>query len=909
VIDPKPLATTSVWVRIGALGVDGNAPLSIQSSTTTVYARFVCPPDRIEANSGHRAAGRQRCSDAEVGCRLSAATFCTPLSLALLAKAQADPDHLLRLWVICADPALAALPWELLTDPVTGQRLTRKGSISRWLSSDGDILSPTRSVTASGPVRALLIGSSPEAAREIEAIVQVFDDAPASIAAKPTVLQNPDRQSIIDTFGQAHDQTRPFDVVHFAGPASFRQEGTPALVLHGDDPHLSAHDLGLLARTENPRLVVLNVYAFPGAAANHAAVLPAFASELATNGVPGIIGMRKDVHDGRTASVVADLYAALLDGRTVDRAVIDVRNLIEREDDELNHPADIPVWYLAPDCGPLVQRGPQIGASGDDSTPEPRPWSLAWMRANRRRLARYAVTTIIPLLVFYMTLVTDVQGWWASRQLPVMDGSFNVAVAEFSVENGVDEELGGLDKVVFDHFATRLGCDDGGAGPEDVDIRFGCIGPDRVGRRIQPTPVDSLEAFESLANSSNADVVVAGVLQVTEAAVGGEPRAQLKVVLYVSPDNLDLAPEVTGVHELAILGAASPAGGRAAAKVQREELAARVVEGTAALAELIFVLGYQELGRYEDALARLRRVDDQSVLVGSNLTGVIAGNLHGQLGQLHDAEQAYAAAQTGHPRDPRPVLGLAEIAYQKAAAVRGAAFCQQGALNSEEEKLLDDAAQTWTDAMLLGGSERPRVEGIGLLGFSRVATCRTLAGQSDQRAAATKHAAAVLDLQEQHGALADIAAFANMNLYLLARSLAEASRGTAAVAAWREARDHANAAFQLRSQMPDAASLYLTQGAIALYELGDDDQACLYLVEARALASPGSTGNGIEDPSRRADRLADIDRLTANFGCAREQQHLIDEHWTNSLARQETLAGFSSTFRNVPNGTASHAFS
>ncbi len=851
----------TLQVHVHTLGADGVAQVTFQSDATLLSSTFRVPAEdvsdtqwqHLEAGVGDHGGARR------TGTRLFEALFHERHAINLFHEVAAG-GAFVRLRLITSDARVAGMPWELMVNPSTDEFLARGGSVVRWLVADGSMPVPSAPLAVDEPIRALVVWSSPaedplpSVREEAEGIGRAYHEASLDgRCEEAVVLGNPDRRAVADAIREAEVAGRPFHVLHYAGHAATDDRGRGLIRLGGADGVVDAEELAAFVQDSALRLVVLNACSALGSGSTLPAV-PDFARRLSNVGVPAIVGMQAAVSDDFAATVGADLHEALLDGRSVDHALTDVRRLIDDDTSSAAAHLGIPVVFLAPGQSHLVQPRPV-----DDRVPEPPPpvgpWE--WLVRHKREAAWVTLAVLIPLVFTYLDIIERV-GEWRAGPPPVeaMVGDLNMAVAGFTGDgsDGVTA-FDGLDQSVFAQLSDTLGCDESGVGTGSgpAGLQYGCRGP----AQLQP-PADLSEDqmqdwVEETAGALQADVVVYGVVSVREA--NGFDLVTLRPRVYFGERHLADAPELVGHHLIDPVLAEMVSLDNA---VDKAEFRGEVLELADAMSELVVGLAYSARGDFRDALAQMGDLRTAHPDFQPSLVGVVTGDLHGRLHEWDQAEAEYTAAARADPASPRPILGLGELAYQQG---RGG-DCQPGALDDAELQALTQAEQHFDDAEQLVTTPQPRVQMIAVYGRARVARCRTFAGIADQEAEARTLYADALALQAQHPRIGiDVAAEAHAALANLDLRAALETAGDAADELLRASLEHADAAIRLGPSSRASLSRFIQQRAIAAWRLGDVESACQDIVVADLQAQ-----QGVQD-DLRVQQLDEIGQLAEMVGC------------------------------------------
>jgi CHAT domain/SLOG cluster2/Caspase domain/TIR domain len=262
------------------------------------------------------------------------------LSIETLALLQRHADR--RLLLIANDLA-SGLPWEML-GATAGDPPAVAADLVRRIALSGDARAPADRASTDARLRVLLIvdplGDLPGAAAEGDAVIAALRD-------RPDV-------ELIEVRGGAADCARLhqelevgyYDILHYAGHASFDRQQPERSGLHLADGTFTAAKLGEI---QVPRLVVLSgcesarIRAQPpaatatAAAGDDGACTPSDAQPLADAllraGVTSLIGTFFPVSDAAACMFATELHGTLAAGKTVGDAVHDARRkLFARHD-------------------------------------------------------------------------------------------------------------------------------------------------------------------------------------------------------------------------------------------------------------------------------------------------------------------------------------------------------------------------------------------------------------------------------------------------------------------------------------------------------------------------------------------------------------------------------------------------
>ena len=672
----------TLQIHIHTLEGDGEAQVTFQSGATLLSSTFRLPTEEAaDTRWQHLEAGAgQSDADRLSGTRLFSALFHEPHTTNLFHEVAAG-GAFVRLRLITTDASVAGLPWERLVDPSTGEFLARSGSVVRWLVADGSMPVPSAPLAVDEPIRALVLWSSPaedplpSVHEEADGIARAYHDASIDgRSQEAVVLGNPDRRAVVDAIREAEVAGRPFHVLHYAGHAATDDRGRGLIRLHGPDGVVDAEELATIVQDSALRLVVLNACSALGSGATLPAV-PDFARRLSNVGVPAIVGMRAAVSDDFAATVGADLHEALLDGRSVDHALTDVRRLIDDDTSSAAAHLGIPVLFLAPGQSTLVQRDRTIDDRGPDPPPPIGPWE--WLVRHKREAAWAILAVLVPLVFTYLDIIERVGEWRAGPPpIEAMVGDLNMAVAGFTGDGseGVTA-FEGLDDSVFGQLAETLGCGESGlgtgTGPDG--LQYGCRGPAELEPPSGLSEEETQDWVEETAGDLQADVMVYGVVSVRE--VNGFDVVSLRPRVYFGERHLADAPELVGHHLIDPVLAEMVSLDNA---VDKAEFRGEVLELADAMSGLVVGLAYSARGDFREALDRMAELRTAHPDFQPSLVGVVTGDLHGRLHEWDQAEAEYLAAAEADPESPArswarvnsPTSGVAGRTASRAAWTR-----------------------------------------------------------------------------------------------------------------------------------------------------------------------------------------------------------------------------------------------
>lgn len=243
------------------------------------------------------------------------------------------------------------IPWELLYD-VEAQSWVA-------LAARAFVRSPRRKGELGvavrptiGPVRILLVISRPRATEDVpfrSVAMRLLEGLAARSDVDVDVLRPPTFEQLVVELTSAHEQGRPYHVVHFDGHGIYDEERQRGFVVFesSDAADRTSEALvhgALLGRQlvhAGVPLLVLNACRSahaepppePGAAPAHEQprAFGSFAEEAAVEGLAGVVAMAYNVYVGTAAAFVGDVYAALAEGEALGEAVTSARRRLQAQ--------------------------------------------------------------------------------------------------------------------------------------------------------------------------------------------------------------------------------------------------------------------------------------------------------------------------------------------------------------------------------------------------------------------------------------------------------------------------------------------------------------------------------------------------------------------------------------------------
>jgi len=321
-----------------------------------------------------------------------------------------------RIEIVTGVAEAATIPWELLRDPKTGSHLALTAH-SFVRAHPNPALAPSLPARKKGKIRILLVLCRPRGEKDVpfrsvaSQLLRGLSEANRE-AYDLDVLRPPTFEQLGKALRQAHEEGKPYHVVHFdghgmylAGPNSGKRGYLwfENLQLKKYGKFVDGTSLGQLLAATGVSVLVLNACRSahsepaptPSADATTSSQVRAFGSlaqEVIDTGVAGVVAMRYNVYVVTAAQLVAQLYASLVRGAALGEAVtLARRDLADNPLREVIHTPlplqdwTVPVVYeLAPlqifpevkDDGSLtiqVQAGATVSSAGSIDADLPPP--------------------------------------------------------------------------------------------------------------------------------------------------------------------------------------------------------------------------------------------------------------------------------------------------------------------------------------------------------------------------------------------------------------------------------------------------------------------------------------------------------------------------------------------------------
>jgi len=264
--------------------------------------------------------------------RLGAALFRevldAPAAAAIAAALRRDPAEV-RIEVAADATGADGIPWELLRDPAH--------ELDIALAARALVRTTTRTPPAGtaeraeGPMRILLVIARPDGRLDVPfrsvagPLVRELAAHGASIATE--VLRPPTFEQLTQVLRAAHDEGRPFDLMHFDGHGVFDARQRRSYLVFEAQGGGGAYVTGELLGTElhDAGVPVLVMHACRSAHGRQEQAYGSVAREALDRGVDGVVAMRYDVHVATASDFVTRLYRELARGTELAAAVTTAR--------------------------------------------------------------------------------------------------------------------------------------------------------------------------------------------------------------------------------------------------------------------------------------------------------------------------------------------------------------------------------------------------------------------------------------------------------------------------------------------------------------------------------------------------------------------------------------------------------
>lgn len=247
----------------------------------------------------------------------------------------------------------------------------------------------------------------------------------------------------------------------------------------------------------------------------------------------------------------------------------------------------------------------------------------------------------------------------------IMNGQFNIAVAEFDMQNIEDQEVQNKSLQVANQIHTLIERKLNLATNQGTDLYYEVQSPEITGIITGTTSNERAIYAEMLATQIDADIVIYG------AVIETDNGYSLDIETYLSEDGFQAIPELIGSH---------PLGQSISLNVSSNDDSANVlssrIEGIALVASGLFAHWRADIASaefqnqlYGEAIELFSQAigtvswDNES---GQESVYLMLGNAYGRRGDLDDAEAAYENALSVNNEYARGYIGLGEVYFQRA---------------------------------------------------------------------------------------------------------------------------------------------------------------------------------------------------------------------------------------------------
>jgi len=234
-------------------------------------------------------------------------------------------EGLTHLWFEI-DEGLLDIPWELMYHQ--GEFLCIKYAIGRRLLTEEQHATRNPRQVEHGKMRILLIGNPsedlPQSQREIDILYARMHEIPG-IEVVRRVGSEMDKQGFLKALSAG------FDVVHYAGHASFQAQEPDRSSLTFKDCSCYAYEIGQFLQTP-PSIVFVNACSSAREGATpvikYETAIPSLARTFLYSGVRAYVGSMWSVHDASAAEFATHFYRCLISGYTIGDAIRSARKQI-----------------------------------------------------------------------------------------------------------------------------------------------------------------------------------------------------------------------------------------------------------------------------------------------------------------------------------------------------------------------------------------------------------------------------------------------------------------------------------------------------------------------------------------------------------------------------------------------------
>lgn len=274
---------------------------------------------------------------------------------------QPDEGLRIRLSLGAAQGEVAALPWELLTDPDQGPLALLDAPIVRYLQQPARL--PTLATQL--PLKVLVTGAQTPPVTDVQRELQLVKTALEGLGQHVNI----EVVEHLTPSGLQQHLRAGFHVWHFVGHGGSTEDGKTAQLYfedaNGDAQPVSALQLKSLLYRSTVRLIVLDA-----CNSAHIATDPfhSLAPALIQAQIPAVIAMQFTVPEDTTKAFASEFYKALAEGFPIDACVTEGRKAVMNETGLNNPDWGIPVVYTRAPDGKLFDL-PAAPALQADSSP------------------------------------------------------------------------------------------------------------------------------------------------------------------------------------------------------------------------------------------------------------------------------------------------------------------------------------------------------------------------------------------------------------------------------------------------------------------------------------------------------------------------------------------------------------
>jgi len=329
-----------------------------------------------------------------------------------------------------------------------------------------------------------------------------------------------------------------------------------------------------------------------------------------------------------------------------------------------------------------IQPETRINLQGSDNAVATGPKSIA---ANIRIIFQGGWKPFAGVLVLVAALLGAILWFVVPRKASAMTKQFNVAVAQFLVQDAKGNRIAGQDGSLLASYVSQEIETQFAAMELEKSISYEVWGPDQTGLIQGNTPEERTKAARELAEKINAYVVVYGKL------VKDGEQSRFLPEFYINHKSFVEASEITGGHQLGReLALTLPFNG-----IQSAENPALV--GRVRALDLITVgLAYYSADKFDEALTYFQKAAQEKAWVGSGreVVYLLIGNAYVRksspargFDDLPLALQNYQLALDKNSDYGRALIGKANVLYLQAS--QGENKCDPVGFEQASETLND----------------------------------------------------------------------------------------------------------------------------------------------------------------------------------------------------------------------------